>query len=42
MLREHNEIKEEMKNAENAVKCTIQEQWKLIVPFAEKHCEQKL
>ena len=42
MLREYNEIKEEMKNAENAVKYTIQEQWKLIVSLVEKHCEQKL
>ena len=35
-------VKEEIKNAKNAVKYTIQEQWKLIVSFVEKHCEQKL
>ena len=28
MLREYNEMKEEIKNSKNSVECTIQKQWK--------------
>ena len=42
MLREYDEIKEEIKNAENVVKYIIQNQWKLIVSLVKKCSEQKL
>ena len=35
MLSEYDEIKEEIKNAENAVKYIIQNQWKLIVSLVK-------
>ena len=42
VLREYDEIKEEIKNAENVVKYIIQNQWKLIVSLVKKCSEQKL
>ena len=35
VLRAYNEIKEEIKNSENDVECTIWKQWKCVVSFVK-------